>query len=145
MHLSLRIVLMMSLLAGCSLPQQAPDTGDTPSLAGSSWLANDIDDTGVTDKLQFTLNFDADLRVSGISGCNRYTGQATVSGQDLTLGPLASTRMACPEATMNQEDRFLAVLNQAAGWSLDAEGNRLTLVDSTERPVLRLDRVTGQD
>ena len=33
--------------------------------------------------------------VAGNTGCNRFQGQASVADNQLTLGPLASTRMAC--------------------------------------------------
>ena len=142
MKFSLLIIILIAVLNGCS---QNQSQGPVPTLANSSWLAEDIDDTGVTDKLQFTLAFGTDLTVSGISGCNRFTGQATVTSQDIEFGPLASTRMACPAANMNQEDRYLRVLNSAAAWSLDSGQDRLTLLDAAGRPILRFTRITDQN
>jgi heat shock protein HslJ len=44
------------------------------------------------------LLFDpATRRVSGFTGCNRLSGGYTVEGDRLTFGPMATTRMACPE------------------------------------------------
>ena len=42
------------------------------------------------------MRFEAD-KVSGFDGCNNFFGNYTVTGNDLTFGPLASTRMACPD------------------------------------------------
>jgi heat shock protein HslJ len=42
------------------------------------------------------LDFGDQGFVSGNTGCNRFKGQAIVTDNQLTLGPLASTRMACP-------------------------------------------------
>ena len=142
MPLRLPIIILITVLTGCT---QSPSVKIQPVLADSSWLAMDIDDTGVTDKLQFTLIFGSELNVSGISGCNRYSGQATINGADIEFGPLATTRMACPEATMNQEDRFLRVLSAAAKWSLDTDQENLTLLDEGGRPTLRFSRVTAQN
>ena len=75
-----------------------------------------------------------DGSVSGSSGCNRYTGEATFADGEMTLGPnLASTRMACEEAIMSQEDAYLRLLQQVAGYEVvdgqlhltDADGNLL--------------------
>lgn len=41
------------------------------------------------------LDFGEQGFVSGNTGCNRFKGQASVADNQLTLGPLASTRMAC--------------------------------------------------
>jgi heat shock protein HslJ len=42
------------------------------------------------------LDFGDQGFVSGNTGCNRFKGQASVTDNQLMLGPLASTRMACP-------------------------------------------------
>ncbi|MGB5329981.1 MAG: META domain-containing protein [Gammaproteobacteria bacterium] len=42
------------------------------------------------------LDFGEQGFLSGNTGCNRFKGQASVADNQLTLGPLASTRMACP-------------------------------------------------
>jgi heat shock protein HslJ len=69
--------------------------------------------------------------VSGGSGCNRCSGSAEVAnGNGLTIGPLVTTRMACPGAAMELEDAYVARLGAAVAvgfqlgrlavtWSLD--------------------------
>jgi heat shock protein HslJ len=57
-------------------------------------------------------------RVSGSSGCNRFHGEFKVEGTALTIGPLATTRMACDEAVMAQEQEFLRALQSAATWAI---------------------------
>jgi heat shock protein HslJ len=42
------------------------------------------------------LDFGEQGFVSGSTGCNQISGQASVTDNTLTLGPLASTRMYCP-------------------------------------------------
>lgn len=83
------------------------------SLSGSAWLLEDLGGGGVIDNVQATLNFPEAGRVAGNSSCNRFSGTVEVSGESIKFGPLASTRMACLEAAMNQETRYLSALQAA--------------------------------
>ena len=68
-----------------------------------------MDDTEVVpeDASNYTLAFGADGRASILADCNRGTGSYTSeSPGQLTFGPVATTRMACPEGSL--EDTFLA-------------------------------------
>jgi heat shock protein HslJ len=52
--------------------------------------------------------------VSGNAGCNQYNGPVVVEGDSITIGPLASTKMACADqAAADQEAAFLAALEAA--------------------------------
>ena len=66
-------------------------------------------------------------KVAGSSGCNTYQGPYTTNGTLAAIGPLASTRMACPDDVMTQETAFLAAL-QGVG-KVDYKGVRLNLTD----------------
>lgn len=66
-----------------------------------------------------TLVFGADGSVSGNATCNTYNGPFTVDGDALTVGPLATTRMACASDELNaQEAQYLAALQNAATWEI---------------------------
>ena len=78
---------------------------DPTELAGD-WLLEDLGGRGVMDMVQTTLAFDGEGRVSGSGGCNRFTGSYTFTDGELSFSPLAGTKMMCPEAVMDQEDRF---------------------------------------
>jgi len=69
-----------------------------------------------------TLNatFTEDGQLSGSSGCNTYNGSYTLEGNAITIGPLATTKMACPDDIMAQEQQFLAALASAAKVSVEA-------------------------
>ena len=88
--------------------------GDSPpGLPGTSWRLEDLAGAGVVDRVQATLSFAEDFKVSGNGSCNRFTGSATVSGATIKFTPLAATRMACAEAVMNQETRYMSLLQSA--------------------------------
>ena len=81
-------------------------------LIGTEWRVEEIASRGVLDDVHPTIRFGDDGRVSGSTGVNRFTGTYELDGEQLTVGPLATTRMAGPPAAMDQEQRFLAVLGQ---------------------------------
>ncbi len=85
----------------------------TSELWGTAWRLEDLAGTGVVDRAQATLEFSEEGKVSGKGSCNGFGGTVTVSGNALRFGPLVTTQMACVEAVMNQEQRYLAALQQA--------------------------------
>lgn len=74
-----------------------------------------------------TMTFGDDGTISGNSGCNSFSGQYSLSGQSLTISPLATTMRACiePEGVDTQETAFLTALQQATMWQL--QGSQLFL------------------
>jgi putative lipoprotein len=129
----------LAALAGCSAASQESAMA---SLAGSSWLVQDIDGRSVAPDLQTTVAFGEDGTVAGTGGCNRFTGGAGVGAGTIAVGPLASTRMACPPAVMDQERRFFDAMARAASWSVGADG-LLRLSDAGGAEILRLAPVAG--
>jgi heat shock protein HslJ len=77
-------------------------------------------------------------KVAGSSGCNTYQGPYTTNGSVAAIGPLASTRMACPDDVMAQETAFLAAL-QGVGRVVN-RGDRLSLTDISGRLLVSLVR-----
>ena len=69
-----------------------------------------------------------DGRASGSAGCNRYFTDIQDGDEmpaSLSLGPVGSTRMMCPEEIMAVEDRFLQELGKVSSFSF--VGGRLVL------------------
>lgn len=83
------------------------------SLSGSDWLLEDLGGSGVIDNVQATLSFPEAGKAVGNGSCNRFFGPAEVTGDAIKLGPLASSRKACPEAVMNQETKYMQALQAA--------------------------------
>ncbi len=74
-------------------------------------------------------------RVSGTGGVNRLLGEYRLVGSRLTLGALASTRMAGPPELMKSEQQLLAALARVARWAIDDE--QLILADGANTEVVR--------
>jgi heat shock protein HslJ len=69
--------------------------------------------TSVVGGVTLSADFAADT-VSGSTGCNNFHGPYEVDGSDITIGPLASTRAACPTDELRiQETNYLGALELA--------------------------------
>jgi heat shock protein HslJ len=101
-----------------SSADETTDGPDTSELSGA-WTLEYVEDRPVVDRSPAYIEFDAEGRVSGQASCNRMTGSYTLDGAGLTLSPLAVTRMMCPEALMEQEQRVLAALEKVASWRIE--------------------------
>ena len=104
----------------------------TQDLSGTSWEATGYNNgklavIGILGSTTLTADFGKDGTLSGTSGCNTYSGGYKVNGDQITIGPLASTMMACsePAGVMEQEAQYLAALQSAATYQI--EGNVLQL------------------
>jgi len=110
-------LLSSALLASCASGQ-----GKTPvpDLLKTEWLLEDLGGKGVLDRAQATLAFPEEKKVAGNGSCNRFFGPAQLTGDKISLGPLASTRMACRSAALiNQESNYLDALKNAEHFSVD--------------------------
>lgn len=128
----MRMVFLVAatlVLAGCAR-EVALVKGEMPVIAGSleggPWQVEDLNGGGVIDNARLEMTFEpgdqGSSRVSGVSGCNRFTGRWQQNGASVALGPLAGTRMACAPALMELEGKFLATLAAVTLVSFDATG-----------------------
>jgi heat shock protein HslJ len=132
------VLLSMAWQVGCAA--MGTSDPDEISLPGTSWLAEDLGGRGVIDHLQSTLTFDGAERVAGNAGCNRYFGAVTLDGARIRFGNLGATRMMCPPAVMDQEQRLFDALGQAERFGFGPPGI-LTLYDAAGAPVARFSRM----
>jgi heat shock protein HslJ len=96
-------------------------------LAGSEWRPVQLGEHAVADTESLFVRFEAEGHVAGHGGCNRFFGSYQITGEQISIGPLGATRMACPEPVMDLEMTFFSALEQARGFSRDRA--RLVLVD----------------
>lgn len=108
---------------------QTPIHVTDASLTGAVWALHTFIEgetaTSLVADTTITAEF-ADGQVSGSAGCNIYFGSYELEGNNLTFGELGSTRMACTEPVMAQENRFLAAM--AAVETFILAGDELTLI-----------------
>lgn len=69
-------------------------------------------------------------------GCNRLRSRAAIANREITFGPVASTRMACPPPLPEIEGRLVAVLADVR--TFDVKDGRLRLLDSRGNVLVHL-------
>jgi heat shock protein HslJ len=111
------------------------------ALVETAWLADDIGGRGVVDRAQTTLEFTEPGRVGGRAACNRYFGPVTLEGDAVSFGNVASTRMMCADALMDQEQRYFQALSAAKRIEFTHEGQILRMYADDGAPVLRFSKI----
>ena len=100
-----------------------------PGLAGTGWQLIALAGEAVSENI--TLSFGADGRLSGNGGCNSYSGPYTTAAGALTIGPLLSTRIACPDSS---ENAYFAALQAATSYT--ADGSTLTIYTDMDEMLI---------
>jgi heat shock protein HslJ len=125
----MRNLLLLSLIAlsACATASIGP------RFDGRELVAEAVNDAPVAGARPLTLRLDGG-RASGNAGCNSFSGTYKLSEERLEFGPLATTRMACEPAIMDQEARFLATLAAVRSYSRYGNGS-LSLIAPDGRAV----------
>lgn len=109
------LVLDQAMAQGCA--------GDPERLLqGMEWAVNAINGQPVGGDVAATFQFFGDGLIAGRAFCNRFNGQYQLSGEGLRVGPLASTKMACPEPLMDLEHQLLQQLGQVVRFDILSPG-----------------------
>ncbi len=95
-------------------------------LSGSAWDVISYNNgkqavSSVMIGTSLTASFGTDGNISGSGGCNSYSGSYKLSANQITIGPLASTKKFCgePAGVMDQETQFLSALQTAATYQVE--------------------------
>ncbi len=98
------------------VPADVPVADFSGRLIGPLWMLLGYGDAGnptlVEPGTNVTLQFAEDNSLSGFSGCNGFFGPYELTGEEIQIGPLGSTMMAC-ENGMTQESVVTSALQQA--------------------------------
>ncbi len=138
----------MLMLEGQAFPECATQASVTPVIAPAEggpprdltvreWVVESVDGRGVVDNSRTTLTFDPQGQIAGRAGCNRYTGSYRLQGAQLSVGSVATTRMICVPALMDQENRFLKLLEEVRSFQLQRDGSLVLRTDDQRRIVAR--------
>ncbi len=120
--------MKLSLAAALLVAMSGGQAGTPPPLRGTAWVQGEGKAPHV--RLDATQ-----LRFTGQGACNRLSGGFKLEGQQLSFGPVASTRRACfPDD--GSEASFIQALGQVRQWR--QEGNELLLLTAGGETVLRL-------
>ncbi|GGO80741.1 hypothetical protein GCM10011348_18110 [Marinobacterium nitratireducens] len=123
-----------------------PSTGggasnDPLHLEGSRWRIETIAGKPLPETIESTLVFGDDGHISGMAGCNRYSGRYRLDGRQFSVEELVTTQKICFPAIMAHEQSLLRVLKGAL--SLERDAQQLLLESRNEREVSRLAALDG--
>ncbi len=105
----------------------------TNQLVGPLWMLLGYGDAGnptiVEPGTNVTMQFAEDNSLNGFGGCNSFFGPYELTGDEIKIGPLGSTMMAC-EKGMTQESAVTAALQQAYKIAFTEQGRLEIFYDS---------------
>ena len=111
------IAALSAALAGCAGGSLAG------RLAGQEWRAANINGYPVVAGTAPSIRMD-EGRASGSTGCNTFSAAYETSSRErLRVSGVTTTRKACEPAAMEQERRFLSILENAQSYSLYGDGS----------------------
>jgi heat shock protein HslJ len=112
-------------------------TQDPAALEGQSWILTQmLSAGGQTQILDVDVSAEFDgTAISGNAGCNSYHASYEASGNEISFGPVAGTKMACPEAETSTEARYLQLLEGVA--TFETSGRSMSMSDGDGTPVLQ--------
>jgi heat shock protein HslJ len=113
-----------------------PALAAAETLAGK-WRIVSVSGAGALDVSKTRAEFSGD-RFASTVGCNRIAGRAAVSESQLSFGPMAATRMACPPPLDAFERQYLAALQEARAYRL--EGSTLLFLSAAGDALVALER-----
>lgn len=121
------LTLLGATLLGCASDQAQLQTSRT-------YVVEWIGERPLIDRSHLTLTLDVDGRAYGSGGCNHWFGSYQLDGENLSFGPLGSTRKMCAEALMEQEQHYFEALSEVQRWDTSAT-QQLQLWPATGKPL----------
>ncbi|WP_424360113.1 META domain-containing protein [Methylocystis parvus] len=120
------------LAALCATPSFA-----APSLTGRYRIVSVAGAEGL-DVARTQAEFAANGRFASTIGCNRIAGMPTLSGSELTFGPMMATRMACPPPLDQVERAYMEALKNVRSYTLS--GKTLVFTGEGGEALVTLER-----
>lgn len=132
-------LIASAILLGLTACQNTDPIGlEHPTLEGT-WYVEVALDMPVIDYSPAQLIFAADGSLTGNNSCNNFFGQYQQNGEALTLAPAGSTRKACVDALMDQEQRVMQAMPQVKRAQMTQ--GKLNLLDDKGITVLVLSKM----
>ena len=107
-------------VAACAAGPQSSGAA-APTLAGTRWVG--VVDGPSDPRTLPRLEFVAEGRLTGFTGCNMLNGGWRMEGDELRVGPLMTTKRMCAGPEGEVERRFLAAVGDGA--RVEHRGERL--------------------
>lgn len=133
MNKILIFLLLLSLLVGCAATDSKDPVNSNDAaqaIQGKTWqwykTISPTETVTVNHPERYTLLFLADGNAQVQFDCNRGGGRYKIVASNLTFGPMISTRMACPDDTLDHV--YAANLQNVHAFQYDAGTGSLKLL-----------------
>jgi heat shock protein HslJ len=120
--------IVLAILIAGTIGFTACSTVNTTGLENTKWtLTSYGKQTSLSPALEnteVTAVFDSgEKRVTGSAGCNNYFAGYELTGNKLSISPIASTEMYCgePAGLMDQEYNYLSLLQRAKTFQIQTD------------------------
>jgi len=116
-------------------------------LAGTQWQLISYDSgQGTTPVIENTIvsaAFLEDYEITGLGGCNTYSGQYIVDGTSLQISNLVTGRVSCPQPAglMDQEATYIALLATVTTYQMS--GTQLLLSNAAGQLILTYEAIVA--
>ena len=105
------------------------------SLVGTTFVATEVSGSRtIVPNSMISVTFVDDKQLSATAGCNTMTGAYTITGETLSAPMMASTRMACADNAVSEQETWFAGFLAASPTFTLVDGT-LTLTDGTDTVV----------
>jgi heat shock protein HslJ len=111
--------------------------GDPALLLDGAWTVTDLAGSSPVTGSTVSMRFDRDGRLSGSTGCNSFSGKYTLTGEGISLSPLAMTRKACAPELMTQEQTVARLLKGVTRFDVDDDAGLTLLAGDVRQIVIR--------
>lgn len=120
---SLPLLLVLLAMSGCRTPSAETASVALETLpAGSDWALETSDVAGLDRPEAGAIRLHVEVdRLSGDSGCNRFSATYTFSDGQLQIGPAMATKRGCPGPTGEIEQQLFALLPSLASASMEGD------------------------
>ena len=108
-------------------------------LSATAWRPSHIGEMTLADDVELYVQFEADGELAGFAGCNRFFGSYELTESTIKIGPLGSTRMACPPDITAFEISFIEALQSAA--TVARADTRIALRNDMGLTTVRFDAI----
>jgi len=112
-------------------------------LSASAWRPSHIGEMVMDDETGIFVQFEADGKLGGNGGCNRFFGSYRLDGNKIHVDPIGLTRMACPTDVMSFETSFVNALQLAT--VVVGAHDRIAFRNEHGHSTVRLDAIDRQD
>lgn len=113
---------------------------DVTVLTGRTWVATNFITVGgltdITADPPASVEFDSEDHVLVDTGCNTGSASVVIEGDQFTIGPVALTKKACAQDSMDLETHIVALLQEPSYWSVDGDSLKVYPANITDTGVI---------